>query len=114
MLLAMAIGVAAVVVLTSLGEGARRYVTGEFASLGTNLLIVIPGRSETSGGAPTTFVGETPRDLTIDDARIGLAAFTKKPEFGPASIISTNVTTRWPSTSNRPGPLEATVKRSSG
>jgi len=69
MLLAMAIGVAAVVVLTSLGEGARRYVTGEFASLGTNLLIVIPGRSETTGGAPAIVVGQTPRDLTLDDAR---------------------------------------------
>ena len=32
MLLAMGIGVAAVMVLTALGEGARRYVTGEFAS----------------------------------------------------------------------------------
>ena len=68
MLLAMAIGVAAVVVLTSLGEGARRYVTGEFASLGTNLLIVIPGRTETTGGAPALVVGQTPRDLTLDDA----------------------------------------------
>lgn len=69
MLLAMAIGVAAVVVLTSLGEGARRYVTGEFASLGTNLLIVLPGRSETTGGAAAIVVGQTPRDLTLDDAR---------------------------------------------
>ena len=33
MLIAMAIGVAAVVVLTSLGEGARRYVTDEFLCL---------------------------------------------------------------------------------
>lgn len=69
LLLAMAIGVAAVVVLTSLGEGARRYVTGEFASLGTHLLIVIPGRSETTGGAAAIIVGQTPRDLTLDDAR---------------------------------------------
>jgi putative ABC transport system permease protein len=52
MLLAMAIGVAAVILLTALGEGARRYVTGEFASLGTHLLIVFPGRNETTGGAP--------------------------------------------------------------
>ncbi len=36
----MAIGVAAVVLLTALGEGGRRYVTGEFSALGTNLLIV--------------------------------------------------------------------------
>src|SRR3990172_6767922 len=68
MLLAMAIGVAAVVILTSLGEGARRYVTGEFASLGTNLIIVLPGRSETAGAGPSVFMGETPRDLTLDDS----------------------------------------------
>jgi putative ABC transport system permease protein len=68
MLIAMSIGVSAVVVLTSLGEGARRYVVGEFASLGTNLVIVFPGRSETAGINPTTMMGETPRDLTLDDA----------------------------------------------
>lgn len=67
MLLAMAVGVAAVVALTALGEGARRYVVGEFAALGTNLLAVLPGRNETVGGAPP-ITGETPRDLTIDDA----------------------------------------------
>jgi putative ABC transport system permease protein len=69
MLLAMAIGVGSVVVLTALGEGARAYVTGEFASLGTNLVIVLPGRSETAGVNPGAMFGETPRDLTLDDAR---------------------------------------------
>lgn len=69
MLLAMAIGVAAVVILTSLGEGARRYVANEFASLGTNLLIILPGRNETTGGAPP-LLSETPRDLTIEDAMV--------------------------------------------
>lgn len=67
MLLAMAVGVAAVVALTALGEGARRYVVGEFAALGTNLLTILPGRNETRGGAPPV-TAETPRDLTIDDA----------------------------------------------
>jgi putative ABC transport system permease protein len=66
-LLAMAIGVGAVILLTALGEGARRYVTREFTSLGTHLLIAIPGRSETTGGPPP-LLGETPRDLTLDDA----------------------------------------------
>ena len=66
MLLAMAIGVASVVLLTSLGEGARIYVSQQFSSLGTNLLIILPGRSETTGGAPP-MMGETPRDLTLQD-----------------------------------------------
>ncbi|MCK5003246.1 MAG: ABC transporter permease [Gammaproteobacteria bacterium] len=66
MLLAMAIGVASVVLLTSLGEGARLYVTQQFSSLGTNLLIILPGRSETTGGMPP-MMGETPRDLTLQD-----------------------------------------------
>jgi putative ABC transport system permease protein len=66
-LLAMAIGVASVVVLTSLGEGARRYVAQQFSELGTHLLIVLPGRTETVGGPPP-LLAETPRDLTMEDA----------------------------------------------
>lgn len=68
MILAMSIGVAAVVILTALGEGARRYVVDQFSSLGTNLLIVFPGRTETKGNVPGMLFGETPRDLTLDDA----------------------------------------------
>jgi putative ABC transport system permease protein len=67
-LLAMGIGVAAVVAVTSLGEGARLYVLNQFGSLGTNLVIVLPGRSETAGAMPGVLVGKTPRDLTLDDA----------------------------------------------
>jgi len=66
--LAMAIGVAAVVVLTSLGDGARRYVVEQFSSLGSNLVIVLPGRSATGGFSPANAVTSTPRDLTVDDA----------------------------------------------
>ncbi|NOX43015.1 MAG: ABC transporter permease, partial [Gammaproteobacteria bacterium] len=69
MLLAMSIGVTSVIALTALGEGARRYVTDEFSSLGTNLLIVLPGRTETTGGSPSMFIGETPRELTLGDAQ---------------------------------------------
>ena len=67
MLLAMAIAVSSVVVLISLGDSARRYVIDQFSTLGTNLLIVLPGRSETTGGPPP-LLGETPRDLTLEDA----------------------------------------------
>ena len=59
---------AAVLVLTSLGEGARRYIHDEFAALGTNLVMVFPGRNETVGASPAMFSGGTPRDLTIADS----------------------------------------------
>lgn len=69
LLTAIAIGVAAVVLLTAVGEGARRYVTGQFSSLGTQLLIVLPGRAETAGGGiQGLLVGETARELTLEDA----------------------------------------------
>ena len=69
MILAMSIGVAAVVVLTGLGEGARRYVVNQFSSLGTNLVIVLPGRTETAGIGPGMLLGQIPRELTLDDAQ---------------------------------------------
>jgi putative ABC transport system permease protein len=65
-LLGVGIGVASVILLTSLGEGARRYIVGEFASLGSNLLIIIPGKTETAGLAP--LVSTAPHDLTVRDA----------------------------------------------
>ncbi len=68
-LLAMSISVASVLLLTALGEGARRFVLGEFQSLGTHMLVVIPGRSETAGSAFGNVMGVTPRPLTLDDAR---------------------------------------------
>ncbi|WP_153111779.1 ABC transporter permease [Propionivibrio limicola] len=74
LVLAMAIGVAAVVVLTALGDGARRYVINEFSSIGTNLVIVLPGRSQTGGFNPGNAITNTPRDLTIDDAQALLRA----------------------------------------
>jgi putative ABC transport system permease protein len=62
----VAVGISAVVALTALGEGARRYVVDQFVALGSNLLIVLPGKVETTGAAP--FGGVT-HDLTIDDFR---------------------------------------------
>ena len=65
---AVAIGVSSVLLLTSVGEGARHYVSSEFASLGSNILIILPGKKETSGGS-IPFYSTTPRDLTIEDAQ---------------------------------------------
>ncbi len=87
MLLAMAIGVASVVILTALGEGAKRYIISEFASLGTNLIIVLPGRSETSGAGMSIMTGGVTRDLTIADAQ----ALTKHPAVVRVAPINVGV-----------------------
>jgi putative ABC transport system permease protein len=64
-MLGVTIGVTSVVLLTALGEGARIYVTGELATLGSNLIIVLPGKIETTG---TPIMGSAPNDLTLEDA----------------------------------------------
>jgi len=85
-LLAMALGTAAVILLSALGEGTRCYVLDEFSQLGTHLVIVLPGRSETTGGPPP-LLGETPRDLTLDDAiAVGRSRLVKR--FAPIVIGS--------------------------
>jgi putative ABC transport system permease protein len=90
MVLAMSIGVAAVVVLTSLGEGARRYVRNEFESLGTNLIVVFPGRAETVSGGGGLMSGRTPRDLTLDDA-LSLRRIRGVQSVAPLNLVSGEV-----------------------
>lgn len=90
MMLAMSIGVAAVVVLTALGEGARRYVIDQFSSLGTNLVIVLPGRTETAGVGPGLMSGQTPRDITLDDAQALLRSPAIK-RIAPLTVGSASI-----------------------
>ena len=65
-MLGILIGVASVILLTSLGEGTRLYIVSQFTQFGTNLVAVNPGKVETSGipGA----VGGTLHPLTLADA----------------------------------------------
>ena len=79
----VAVGIAAVIALTALGEGARQYVVQEFSSLGTNLLIVIPGKVETTGMMP---FGGTTNDLTLEDYR---AVATRIPLVVEAAPLAT-------------------------
>ena len=83
-LLGVAIGVAAVVTLTALGEGARRYVVGQFASIGTNLVILVPGKTETTGGMPG--MGGVPNDLTLEDARAVLRGVPEIEKAAPMVV----------------------------
>lgn len=65
-MLGIAIGVAAVILLTSIGEGTRRYIFSQFTQFGTNILTVHPGKIKTMGMPGV--LGGTTRKLTIDDA----------------------------------------------
>lgn len=69
LLVAMSIGVGSVIVLTGLGEGARLYVVGELEALGNDMLIMLPGKKETTGGLPP-LTGESARDITLEDVEI--------------------------------------------
>ncbi|MCW8881065.1 MAG: ABC transporter permease [Sedimenticola sp.] len=64
--LGIAVGIAAVVLLTSIGEGINKFVLSEFTQFGTNLIAINPGKSETFGisGALVNSV----RPLSLDDA----------------------------------------------
>lgn len=65
-MLGVIIGVLSVVLLVALGEGARQYVTDEFSDLGSNLLIVTPGKTETTGMMP--LMADTVHKLTLADS----------------------------------------------
>ncbi len=64
--LGIAVGIAAVVLLTSMGEGVRQFVLSEFTQFGTNLVAINPGRATTAGTSLGVFGTERP--LTIEDA----------------------------------------------
>src|SRR6185436_3981508 len=64
--LGIAVGIAAVILLTSIGQGTREFVLAEFSQFGTNLLIVSPGKVTTAGASIGVF-GST-RPITIEDA----------------------------------------------
>jgi putative ABC transport system permease protein len=80
--LGIAVGIAAVILLTSIGQGLREFVMMEFTRFGSNVIVVFPGRVQTAG--MTIGVFGTVRPLTIDDA----IAVRRAPH-----VLATNPTT---------------------
>ena len=68
-LLGIVIGVTAVIVLISLGQGVQQAITSEFESLGTNLITVTPGSSDGDGFGAFFSGGEDADTLTLNDAQ---------------------------------------------
>lgn len=65
-MLGIIIGVAAVITMVAVGEGAKAQVEAQIASLGANVMFIIPG-TVTQGGVRAGFGSIT--SLTVDDAR---------------------------------------------
>ena len=89
-MLGMIIGVAAVVLLVSIGNGAKNYITREFEGLGTNLLIVQPGKTDTKSGFGPP-ISNSRKRMTLADVEalerqaVNLEAVTGL-VFGTASV----------------------------
>ncbi len=65
--LGVAVGIASVVLLTSLGNGVKRYMLTEFSQFGTHIIAIAPGKINTFGFSESVF--DTMRPLTLEDAR---------------------------------------------
>ena len=88
-LLGIAVGIAAVILLTSIGEGIHRYVLAEFTQFGTNVIGIHPGRTKT-GGLPIAGLPSSARPLSLDDAaalaRLPNVAAVTPSLFGNAEV----------------------------
>lgn len=72
-MLGIIIGVAAVILLVSVGQGLQSYITGQFEDLGTNQIYVLPGQAlESFGSGPPNFAGSKLSLKHVDDlSRLG-------------------------------------------
>jgi putative ABC transport system permease protein len=66
--LGVCVGIAAVILLTSLGAGLREFVVAEFTQFGTNIISIEPGRTKTRGMSVGIF--GVVRPLTIEDSEV--------------------------------------------
>ncbi|MEJ2060628.1 MAG: ABC transporter permease [Gammaproteobacteria bacterium] len=64
--LGISVGIAAVVLLTSIGEGVHQFMLHEFTQFGTNLIAINPGRT-TTHGMPGGVIANV-RPMTLGDA----------------------------------------------
>jgi putative ABC transport system permease protein len=88
--LGVIIGVAAVIATVAMGEGARARVEEAFASLGTNLLIILPGSTRTGGvqggfGSASTLTWD---DLKAIQSEISSVKYVAPLLRGSAQVVS--------------------------
>jgi putative ABC transport system permease protein len=67
-ILGITVGIASVVLLTSIGEGVHRFVMAEFTQFGTNLIAVNPGKTTTAGISGAVISNVRPLSLADETA----------------------------------------------
>ena len=86
--LGIGIGVAAVVLLTSIGQGVSQYVVQEFTQFGTNILAIQPGKANTLGISAGVYNSVRPLSLADAEAlsRVPYATHSVPLVSGTASV----------------------------
>lgn len=86
--LGIGIGVTAVVLLTSIGQGVSQYIVEEFTQFGTNILAIQPGKANTLGVSAGVFNSVRPLSLADAEAlrRVPYATHSVPLVSGQASV----------------------------
>ncbi len=74
--LGVVIGVLAVILLVGLGEGVRAYIGDTFASLGSNVIQIAPGKRDTKGGVQPPMSGVAHKLTPEDEQDIERRVYT--------------------------------------
>nr|AOO54674.1 ABC transporter permease [uncultured bacterium] len=108
-ILGIAVGIASVVLLTSIGEGVRRFMLSEFTQFGTNLIGINPGRTSTVGVSGAIINNIRPLSIADEEALRQIPGV-----IDTVSVVQGNAPVEWQQRSRRTnilgtGPAASTV-----
>lgn len=90
--LGVIIGVLAVILLVALGEGVRQYVGDTFASMGSNVIQIMPGKRDTKGGPMGPMSGVAHKLTPEDEVAVAHRAFSAD---GVSGVVQGTATLRY-------------------
>ncbi len=97
-ILGIVIGIGSVIAMVAIGQGAQDTISKNIQSIGSNLLIVMPGAPQTSGVRAARGSGDT---LTMDDAAALTAQLPLAQAVAPEQDLRAQVTARGTNTNTQ-------------